>query len=179
MSGPLRMGGAVVIRAWQMCGMAIAVSLAATSSVYPCTRTTPVSVADMVSQADAIVRARALAAVDGPRPQPRRDREGTVRFDVLEVLKGDRQLSTVALAGQLVDRDDFNDHSPPYQVRPSGRAGSCFTDEYRGGAEYLLVLKRDADAVPWTTRWYPLGPVNEQLVGANDPWLEWVRANVK
>ena len=98
---------------------------------------------------------------------------------MLEVLKGERPLATLLLAGRLVDYDDFNDHSPPHQVRPSGRAGSCYTDEYRAGREYLLLLKKSTEDVFWTTRWYPLGPVNEQLTGPEDAWLQWVRANVK
>lgn len=154
-------------------------SLVVTSAAYPCTRTTPVSTTEMLTNADAIVRAKAVGPVRPGSPPASPADHGVLRFDVLEVVKGDRELTTVVLPGHLIDRDDFNDQSPPHQVRPSGRSGSCYTDEYRVGGEYLLVLKKSTDGTLWTTRWYPLGPVNEQLTGPDDPWLEWVRANLK
>jgi hypothetical protein len=133
----------------------------------------------MLAQADAIVRVTAIGVADPP-PSQRRGRETkTIRFEVLEVLKGELPRATLLLTGRLVDHDDFNDHSPPHQLRPSGRSGSCYTDEYRAGREYLLLLKKSTEDVFWTTRWYPLGPVNEQLTGPEDAWLRWVRANVK
>ena len=164
---------------WRECLTAIALSLAVASSAHPCTRTTPVSVVDMVAQADAVVRAKAMPAADGAKAAGSVENAGVVRFDVLDIVKGDRQLSTLVLPGSLVEGDDFNDHAPPYRVvRPSGRTGTCYSDEYRAGAEYLLVLKQSTDSSRWTTRWYALGPVNEQLTGADDPWLRWVRMNV-
>jgi hypothetical protein len=156
----------------------VALVLGVASSSYPCTRTTPVSVVDMLAQADAIVRGKAVSAADGTKSAV--DRARLVRFDVLEIIKGDRRLSSLAVAGRLVERDDFNDHAPPYRVvRPSGRTGSCYSDEYRAGAEYLLALKRTPGAMGWTTKWYALGPVNEQLTGPDDSWLRWVRASTK
>ena len=79
------------------------------------------------------------------------------------------------LRGVLVDRGDFNRGTSPYQsVRPSGLAGSCFAFFYRPGAQYLLMLKKDAKKEQ-TVEWYPLAPVNEQLHSDDDPWLLWVR----
>jgi hypothetical protein len=31
----------------------------------------------------------------------------------------------------------------------------------------------------YTVNWYALGPVNEQLRSANDPWVQWVRQQIK
>lgn len=162
---------------WRGC-LALGILVLVAPLAEACTRTTPISVADMTAQADAIVRAKAVAA-EGAEPGPGANRAAAIRFDVLEVMKGDRHLTTLVLTGQLVDRDDFNDQAPPRQVRPSGRSGSCYTDEYRGGAEYLLFLRRTPGTIPWTTRWYPLGPVNDQLTGADDPWARWVRGHLE
>jgi hypothetical protein len=45
---------------------------------------------------------------------------------------------------------------------------------YRPGAEYLFMLKlltSDELAVYWET----LAPINEQVRGADDQWVQWVR----
>ena len=165
---------------WSAWWTTIALLLGVASSTDPCTRTTPISVVDMLAQADAIVRTRAVAVADDAKSARPVEHPGGVRFDVLDVLKGDRHLSTLVLPGRFVDRDDFNDHAAPYRfVRPSGRTGGCYSDEYRLGAEYLLVLQRTPDSIGWTTKWYALGPVNEQLTGPDDEWLRWVRVNAK
>jgi hypothetical protein len=96
---------------------------------------------------------------------------------VVEVLKGRTPSQELILEGYLSDRDDFNDRPVPYDfVRPEGRHGDCFASSYRGGAEHLLLLrifKGEARA-----RWGPLAPTNEQVTGADDPWVNWVRAEV-
>ena len=165
---------------WSAWRMTVALVLGVASSSSPCTRTTPVSVVEMLGQADAIVRGKAVSAADSTESAGAVDRARRVRVEVLEIIKGDRQLKSLVVPGRLVDHDDFNDHAPPYRVvRPSGRTGTCYTDEYRAGAEYLLALKRTPDSMGWTTKWYALGPVNEQLTGPDDSWLRWVRANTK
>ena len=81
--------------------------------------------------------------------------------------------------GTLVDRDDFNPDSVPYTiVRPAGQRGDCDAKEYRLGAEYLFIL-RPSRRGGLTPHWRPLAPFNEQLRGADDPWIEWVRAQVR
>jgi hypothetical protein len=164
-----------VVGNWRQCRWTILVWLLTAGVGYPCTRTTVVSAREMLDNADVIVRARA----DGASPLGGMSLNA-VRFIVLEILKGDEQLTTLALPGRLVERDDFNDHEPPYRiVRPGGREGSCYAQEYRQGVEYLLLLKKVKGGFGWTTRWYPLGPVNEQLRGDDDPWLVWVLDRVK
>jgi len=41
-----------------------------------------------------------------------------------------------------------------------------------------LVLRRTSGEI-YTVNWYALGPVNEQLRSPNDPWLVWVREQLK
>jgi hypothetical protein len=137
---------------------------------YPCSIVRSVSPEEIVHDADVIVRAVAVGyAVNA----------STVRFKTIEVVKGNEVPSTIDLPGDLVDRDDFNDGNVPYKfVRPNGRHGNCFATSYRLGAEFLLMLKLRADS-SYTVHWAALGPVNEQLRSADDPWLLWVRDQVR
>jgi hypothetical protein len=104
--------------------------------------------------------------------------DSTIRFKVLEVIRGGTQPELI-LPGYLTDTDDFNDQPPPYDfVRPGGRRGSCFANSYRLGSQFLLLLqKRQSGEL--TVNWYALGPVNEQLHSTNDPWLLWVQEQVQ
>ena len=149
---------------------------------YACSRPDAVSSVDMVNDADGIVRAAAVEYVKRPRRffpvwtdgEP----DTTIRFRVLEVIRGSMP-SQLILPGYLSDRDDFNDHTPPYRfVRPNGRSGSCYANTYRVGAQFLLILKTQQTG-EFTVNWYGLGPVNEQLHSIDDPWLLWVRAQSK
>ena len=118
-----------------------------------------------VDSAPVIVRAKALgtAAIDA-----------FVRFEILERIRGADSLTHLDLRGVLVSRDDFNGGTVPYQmVRSAGQRGDCFAQEYRAGAEYLLILEPRVDG--FTPHWKPLAPFNEQLRGPEDPWLIWVR----
>ena len=140
-----------------------------------------VSSVEMVKNADVIVRAIAEKYDVGPRN--RNDvttgvPDSRVHFHVLEVIRSDAR-TDLTLPGYLSDGDDFNDHPSPYKfVRPGGRAGSCFANTYRSGAQFLLLLKKKQDG-ELTVNWYALGPVNEQLHSTNDPWLLWVRAEAR
>jgi hypothetical protein len=118
-----------------------------------------------VDSASVIVRAKALA-------MPASDTH--VRFEVLEHIRGSDSLTRVELRGVLVARDDFNGGTVPYQmVRSAGQHGDCYAQEYRAGAEYLLILEPGVGGL--SAHWKPLAPFNEQLRGADDPWLLWVR----
>jgi hypothetical protein len=132
----------------------------------------------MVRGADVIVR---VAAEDYAVPLKDSDTFSTfmpdsqIRFKVLEVIRGKLSDDYLHIHGTLDDRDDFNDHNPPYTfVRPAGRGGNCFALRYRSGGQFLLLLKADSKS-ELTPYWYALGPTNEQLHSANDPWLVWVR----
>ena len=96
-----------------------------------------------------------------------------VRFEVIERLRGDDSGSRISVPGRLVENDDYNHGSVPYtNVRPAGNRGSCFAEEYRSGAQYLLLLR---DGTPY---WRALAPVNEQVRGRRDPWVAWVRRHL-
>lgn len=121
-----------------------------------------------VDSATRIVRVRAVRA----------DSAGhTISFEPEEWIRGAASPELIVLPGIAVDEDDFNTHAVPYRtVRPSGQRGSCGTEEYRIGAQYLLLFRDGTGFSP--LYWWPLGPVNEQLRGENDLWLVWVRARV-
>ena len=137
----------------------------------------PISVDEMLEGANLIVRVSANEyAVPAQGERFRLGFQlGAIRFVVLETVKGDASVSSVVLPGVLTERDDFNDHDPPYRfVRPEGRHGNCFADAYRRGAQFLLFLVGEGGHYGL----YPeaLGPVNEQLRSTDDPWLVWVKA---
>ena len=134
---------------------------------------------EVADGADVIVRATATEYALVPRGDSRTSGEpdSRVRFEVEEVLRGPSDLLVFELNGYLGNADDFNDHAPPYTfVRPGGRAGSCFANTYRRGAQFLLFLKKRAEG--YTVNWNALAPVNEQLHSETDPWLFWVRGYV-
>lgn len=142
----------------------------ALTAVLFCSRIGPVVPEEMVAQSDMIVRATAVAA-----------EKNTVRFRVDEVVKGRHSPAELALPGSFDPHDDFNELPVPYHfVRRQGRGGSCYASLYREGAEYLLLLQlRSGGSGDYTVNWYPLGPTNEQLHSKDDPWIVWVRAQVR
>ena len=149
--------------------------------------------AEMVARAEVILRTTAIDYLvfpgknNGVELRTTGVPDSRIRFRVEAVLKGTYTAAELVLPGYLSDQDDWNDQWAPYaMVRRNGRSGSCFANTYRQGAQFLLVLKRtrSVPAVPssnteFTVNWYALGPVNEQLRSAQDPWLRWVRQQVK
>ena|SRR5687768_944091 len=158
-----------------------ALFLAFSRAAEPCSITGPVLPEEIVRGSDAIVRAIAVEYARPPKDPTiwtTGEPDSQVRFRTIEVVKGRDVPSVIVLPGYIDDRDDFNDVKVPYTfVRPGGRHGSCFANSYRQGAEFLLMLKKRADD-SYTVNWYALGPVNEQLRSAEDPWLLWVREQV-
>ena len=147
----------------------------------PCSGPLRIDPRAIVREAEMIVRATAAEYVTPPA-DPRVHTTGVpdsvVRFKVVDVLKGQDVPDQLTLNGYLSDKDDFNDVPMPYNfVRPNGRSGSCFANTYRQGADFLLLLKRSGRS--FTVNWSALAPVNEQLKSADDPWLTWVRGEVK
>ena len=141
-------------------------------------------VQSLVHDADLIVRARALRYGEGDHylvPPDAAGIGGAVRAIEFEVLENLTPTSVVATApiiyigGNLTGRDDFNRRVVPYlQVRSSGQRGSCYASDYRHGGEFLLLLRR-APSGYYTPYWALLSPVNEQIRGGDDPWVQWVR----
>ena len=131
---------------------------------------------EMVRESDVVVRA---VAVDSTTPPPRGpvvQFASRVTFETLEVIHGSFRDSKFDFEGFVVDGDDFNTRSVPYRVvRPSGQHGSCYAMAYRLGAEYLFLLNQVEGRDSLTPYWFSLGPTNEQIRGADDPWVQWVR----
>jgi cyclase len=101
-----------------------------------------------------------------------------IQFQVVEVIKGDYGADILELHGYLSGRDDFNDGPVPYTfVRDNGRAGSCYANTYRENGHFLLLLKTQKGQI--TPCWAGLAPLNEQIQGSADPWLEWVRVALR
>ena len=144
---------------------------------WACSVTKMTSNIELIQHADSVLVAKAVEYAK-PRSDPNVWTTGVpdsnVRFAKLEVVRGEDP-SRLELPGYLVQQDDFNDQKAPYTfVRPGGRAGSCFANSYRQGAEYLLFLKKTKTGT-FTVNWAALAPVNEQLHSSEDPWLTWVR----
>jgi len=123
----------------------------------------------LVEQAQAIYHVRAGGYVVPLRQLPH-GQTPKVNFILLGVIKGAASKEPLQFAGVLVQRDDRNDQTAPYDfVRPAGRRGMCFATEYRAGAEYLMLIKGG------TPYWAHLSPTNEQVFGPSDAWLKWVK----
>jgi hypothetical protein len=126
---------------------------------------------EIVMLADAIYRVRAPVLV-GSAPTPRTE-PSVIRFVVMETLKG-APLDRLPVSGVLGSADDPNDYPVPYAfVRPAGRRGTCFAQEYGATRDFLLFMRAG------TPYWSPLAPTNEQVFGPSDPWVEWVRTALR
>lgn len=133
-----------------------------------CSAPSPPSPRSFVISADAIVRVTAVRLARGKG----------VEFRVEEVLKGEDFPQRLIFNGSISERDDYNDRPVPYDfVRLDGRGGMCFAYEYRQGAQYLLLLKKQKGTL--TPYWIPFAPANEQLRSADDPWVVWVKGQLK
>ena len=144
-----------------------------------------VSAEDLVRTADVIVRVVAVrqrtgAAADsvGLDGNAFRPFLAWLEFDVVEVLKGGDVPAKLYVPGNLVEEDDFNTGRVPYRYPRSVASGGnfCYAYGYRRGGEFLLLLR----SIGWThpTPYYAQAPTNEQVRGANDPWVRWVRARL-
>ena len=128
----------------------------------------------LVKNSDVIVRVRASAVTDAPTPSSiLLGVTSLVHLGVLEQIKGET-LFSLTVTGTLSDRADMNDKPMPYVVvRGGGLGGGCHAYNYQRSGEYLLLLKKvDGKLTPY---WAPRGATNEQISGAHDPWVAWVR----
>lgn len=147
------------------------------STTLACQRFGPIVPEEMVARADLIVRATAVEYAKSSSSADAVVQFGRIRFRVDQVVKGHYTSGDLVLRGYLVDTDDFNNEPVPYRfVRPDGRRGSCFADNYTREGEYLLIMKLYDGS--YTIGWYALGPTNEQLHSADDPWFKWVANEV-
>ncbi len=127
-------------------------------------------VQQVLRESEVILRAKVRFAAPAPSPI-----QGRVTFDVLEVIKGHFADRRLTVAGRMTDVSPSRQRQPPYQQLDCSRAGGCggcFAYDYRDGAEYLLMLKGGA---PY---WASLAPTNEEVSGAQDPWVLWVKSQL-
>lgn len=144
---------------------------------------------EWVDDADVIVRVRAIEqrgrrlTIEEARSQPAGFSSTTlgttVRFEVLEVLKGSHT-SPLEFDGELTDDAVFDENEPDVPrrgVRKGGRGGNCYALQYRPGQQYLLLLSaRHGSLTPY---WAAMAATNEHVDGPADPWLTWVRERLR
>lgn len=153
----------------------------ATVGAWACSVVKMTTNIELIQQADSVIRAKAIRYSEPPS-NPNSWTTGVpgskVQFKELEVIRG-IDAPGLILPGYLIQQDDFNDQQAPYTfVRPGGRAGSCFANSYRQGAEYLLFLRKTKTGA-FTVNWAALAPVNEQLHSSDDAWLVWAREQAR
>lgn len=138
--------------------------------------TTVKDVQSVVRAAEAVVRVRAIEQRRPPEMSGFPPAE--VEFEVLEVLKGPAFPTSFWMRGAITDKDDFNPGTVPYlQMRRGAGGGSCHAYFYAKGGEFLLLLRRtEGELSPY---WAPLLPTNEQVRGPADPWVHWVRQQLR
>jgi hypothetical protein len=160
----------------------VAAMVGLAAPALPCSVVAPLPSAErLVGDAEVIARVRAegLSSTPGNAGSSLGGSPTQVKFAILELLKGSLSSSTIELNGWLTDRDDRNDRPVPYDfIRPGGRSGNCVALGYRAGAEYLLLLRREASQLtPYSA---PLSPTNEQLFDSvSDPWFVWVSKELR
>ena len=149
--------------------MFVRTALACDVVAFPGAPTTP---QQWVRAASVIVRSRAGTdhAVVPPPGSGGFGPDGTplasIDFAILEVLKGEISDTQVRLPGFLIDRDTFHKY-------PGDSGPSCYSDFYKRGGEYLLLLFRQPSGA-YSARG-ALAPLAEQLRGPDDTWLLFVR----
>jgi hypothetical protein len=169
--------------------MLVVLLTAYASPADPCSVVAIARPEELVRQADVIVLAQ-VEAFPGNSATSFFDRPGAVQFRVLSVLKGVYSGAAIELAGYADPGNDWNDRPVPYDfVRRGGRHGDCVAHNYRQGSQYLLLLRTqttttvsidagDRKVGALTPYWSALAPTNEQVHGADDPWVAWVRRQV-
>jgi hypothetical protein len=165
-------------------GLFINLFLGSVYSLEGCSRGSAYKMSELFS-ADFIVRVTAIKAtkditLSNVEPSNSSIPNSTIEFKVEEVIWGLDVPSSFGLRGFLTQTDDFNDVPVPYKfIRGDGRRGRCFATSYKEGAQFLLFVRKDSVYDPragFTTNISALGPNNEQLRGADDPWIKWVKA---
>jgi hypothetical protein len=164
----------------QILSTVLVVSALAVPAAWACSPRNPqlLSPGELISSAEIIVRVRADGLSAKPATRDDAFEKSQVDFVVLETLKGTLNSDRITFKGHLEQHDDPNGGPVPYAgVRPRGLKGNCFALGYRQGAEYLLLLRLAYGTL--TPYWSALAPVNEQLAGPDDPWIQWVRSQLK
>jgi hypothetical protein len=152
------------------CFVALTAVVALPPAALPCSVIHRVTPEELVKEAQTIVRVRVVGHAHGGISVP----YGPVSLEVLQRLKGADLSTPLSVLGYTNKYEGPNQSKPPYKfVRPGGQHGNCFAHDYKPGAEYLLFLREG------TPYWAPLAAVNEEVKGADDPWVLWVKAALR
>jgi hypothetical protein len=126
---------------------------------------------ELVRDAQAILLVRVVSWKEDPALKT--SVGGAVTFEVQEVLKGRFAEKALVLPGHLKYRG-ANDEKVPYHfIRPGGRLGMCVAWDYKSDGQFLLFMEKG------NLLGRPLAPVNEEVSGPDDPWVLWVRRQLK
>lgn len=93
-----------------------------------------------------------------------------VQFTVLEVVKGGDDPGVLHVVANESEFQGANRGRVPYTAARPGADGLCYALDYRIGREYLLFLQEGQ------LYFEPGMPINEEVDGADDPWVVWVRS---
>ena len=131
----------------------------------------PIPPERVVHDSDVILRAKVISATGA-----KGDAVGEVTLEVLEVLGGHFQATSLTLPGRIRNYEASKGRVIPYHGNDCARAsgcGGCTAHDYKQGGQYLLLLKSGK------VDWAPLSPTNEEVSDTNDPWVLWVKSEVQ
>jgi hypothetical protein len=134
----------------------------------------------IVAASQVIVRATVLGEVSPPSG----DRGPTGRnvvFAVDEVLRGSDVPDTLQFYGVIDDQDAWpvgEDDEIPHKSYIRRWGGPCRAITYQARGRYLLLLRREREGGPLHPYWMILAPTNNLIRGADDRWVQWVRAEI-
>jgi hypothetical protein len=135
---------------------------------------------NIVGESRVIARATALGEVAPPAEDPRQDAT-FVAFSVDEVLRGRGVPDTLRLYGVIREDDAWPQEEEteiPHRSYLRRSGGTCMAFTYQTGGEYLLLLNPSEHGVRLDPYWMLLAPTNNQIHGADDWWLQWVRLEI-
>ena len=135
---------------------------------------------NIVAESEVIVRATVL----GPASSSAEDagsRMSLLAFAVDEVLRGGDVPDTLRFAGAIVPEDSLPldyEEDVPHRSHIRRWGGDCMATTYQAGGQYLLLLKQSERSGTLDPYWEVLAPTNNQIRGADDRWVQWVRTEL-
>jgi hypothetical protein len=100
---------------------------------------------------------------------------GSVRFRVIEVLKGSDRIESITAGGDSYTPDEKWEPNSSFRYARGPRyGGPCNTDWYTIGSQYLLFLDSGRNNV-WFVSGPPFTRIAEPVADTNDPWYRTVR----
>jgi len=135
---------------------------------------------DIVAASEVIVRATALGSTSSPAGDPRPNMS-YVAFAVDEVLRGGEVPDTLRFVGAIIPEDAVPleyEEEVPHRSYIRRWGGDCIATTYQAGGQYLLLLQRSEESGTLDPYWVFLAPTNNQIRGADDRWVQWVRTEL-